>query len=103
MEEMRPKESKIVCRAAAPFLLFAFFISAPAWASSDCDKALSIFWKGRYSANEFQAYRNYEIATELCPGFIRPSVSNASRQAQTPLFGRLEGEGEFLFFVKPAK
>jgi len=31
--------------------------------------------------------------------YLRPTVSNASRQAQTPLFGRLEGEGEFLFFV----
>jgi len=26
-------------------------------------------------------------------------VSNASNQAQTPLYGRLEGEGEFLLFV----
>jgi hypothetical protein len=32
--------------------------------------------------------------------YLRPAVSNASRQAQTPLFGRLEGEGEVLFFVK---
>ena len=31
--------------------------------------------------------------------YLRPTVSNASRQAQTPLFGRLEGEGEFLFFI----
>ncbi len=31
--------------------------------------------------------------------YIRPAVSNASAQAQTPLYGRLEGEGEFLFFV----
>jgi hypothetical protein len=37
--------------------------------------------------------------TEL-GAYLRPTVSNASRQAQTPLFGRLEGEGEFLFFVK---
>jgi hypothetical protein len=36
--------------------------------------------------------------TEL-GAYLRPQVSNASRQAQTPLFGRLEGEGEFLFFV----
>lgn len=40
--------------------------------------------------------------TEL-GAYLRPTVSNASRQAQTPLFGRLEGEGEFLFFVKKAK
>lgn len=31
--------------------------------------------------------------------YLRPAVSNASKQFQTPLFGRLEGEGEFLFFV----
>jgi len=37
--------------------------------------------------------------TEL-GAYLRPTVSNASRQTQTPLFGRLEGEGEFLFFVK---
>jgi hypothetical protein len=36
--------------------------------------------------------------TEL-GAYLRPTVSNASGQAQTPLFGRLEGEGEFLFFV----
>ena len=69
---MRPKEHKIICRMVIACLLSAFFRSAPAWASSDCDQALSIFWKGRYSENEARAYRNYEIATELCPGFIRP-------------------------------
>ena len=42
------------------------------WASSDCDKALSLFWKGRYASNEAQAYHYYERAIELCPGFIRP-------------------------------
>jgi uncharacterized caspase-like protein len=36
--------------------------------------------------------------TEL-GAYIRPTVSAASKQAQTPLYGRLEGEGEFLFFV----
>lgn len=36
--------------------------------------------------------------TEL-GAYLRPTVSNASGQAQTPLYGRLEGEGEFLFFV----
>jgi uncharacterized caspase-like protein len=36
--------------------------------------------------------------TEL-GAYLRPKVSDASRQAQTPLYGRLEGEGEFLFFV----
>ncbi|HUV59794.1 MAG TPA: caspase family protein [Desulfatiglandales bacterium] len=36
--------------------------------------------------------------TEL-GAYLRPTVSNASQQAQTPLYGRLEGEGEFLFFV----
>lgn len=37
--------------------------------------------------------------TEL-GAYLRPTVSNASNQAQTPLYGRLEGEGEFLFFVE---
>ena len=36
--------------------------------------------------------------TEL-GAYLRPKVSIASNNAQTPLFGRLEGEGEFLFFV----
>ncbi len=36
--------------------------------------------------------------TEL-GAYLRPAVSNASNQAQTPLYGRLEGEGEFLFFI----
>ena len=36
--------------------------------------------------------------TEL-GAYLRPKVSDASQQAQTPLYGRLEGEGEFLFFV----
>ncbi|MDZ7697818.1 MAG: caspase family protein [Deltaproteobacteria bacterium] len=36
--------------------------------------------------------------TEL-GAYLRPAVSNASGQAQTPLYGRLEGEGEFLFFL----
>lgn len=41
---------------------------------------------------------NVVTGTEL-GAYLRPTVSNASRQTQTPLFGRLEGEGEFLFFV----
>ena len=36
--------------------------------------------------------------TEL-GAYLRPTVSNASQQSQTPLYGRLEGEGEFLFFA----
>jgi uncharacterized caspase-like protein len=36
--------------------------------------------------------------TEL-GAYIRPQVSDASNQFQTPLFGRLEGEGEFIFYV----
>jgi tetratricopeptide (TPR) repeat protein len=39
-------------------------------------------------------------ATEL-GAYLRPAVSAASGQSQTPLFGRLEGEGDFLFFVRP--
>ena len=41
---------------------------------------------------------NVVTGTEL-GAYLRPTVSNASRQTQTPLFGRLEGEGEFLFFI----
>lgn len=41
---------------------------------------------------------NVVTGTEL-GAYIRPVVSNASNQAQTPLYGRLEGEGDFLFFV----
>ena len=41
---------------------------------------------------------NVVTATEL-GAYLRPAVSNASNQAQTPLYGRLEGEGEFLFMV----
>jgi len=40
---------------------------------------------------------NVVTGTEL-GAYLRPTVSNASKQAQTPLYGRLEGEGEFLFF-----
>jgi tetratricopeptide (TPR) repeat protein len=66
------EETKIICRVVILFLLLTFPGASWVWASSDCDKALSIFWKGRYSANETQAYRHYETATQLCPGFIRP-------------------------------
>ncbi|MBW1780602.1 MAG: caspase family protein [Deltaproteobacteria bacterium] len=41
---------------------------------------------------------NVVTGTEL-GAYLRPTVSNASAQAQTPLYGRLEGEGEFLFFI----
>jgi tetratricopeptide (TPR) repeat protein len=41
---------------------------------------------------------NIVTGTEL-GAYLRPVVSNASNQAQTPLYGRLEGEGEFLFYV----
>jgi len=41
---------------------------------------------------------NVVTGTEL-GAYLRPAVSNASNQAQTPLYGRLEGEGEFLFFI----
>lgn len=37
-------------------------------------------------------------ASEL-GAYLRPSVSKASEQKQTPLFGSLEGEGEFVFFL----
>ncbi|MGD8366789.1 MAG: caspase family protein [Desulfobacterales bacterium] len=39
---------------------------------NDCDKALSIFWKGRYAQDKAKAYQYYETSIRLCPGFIRP-------------------------------
>ena len=42
---------------------------------------------------------DFVTGTEL-GAYLRPNVSEASQQAQTPLFGRLEGEGEFLFSIK---
>ena len=55
------------------------------------------FLKGIQGAADYDGDRvvtGSELGT-----YLRPAVSNASRQAQTPLFGRLEGEGEFLFFI----
>lgn len=40
------------------------------------------------------------VSTTELGAYLRPIVSNASNQAQTPLYGRLEGEGEFLFFIR---
>lgn len=40
----------------------------------------------------------YVTGTEL-GAFLRPAVSIASGHSQTPLYGRLEGEGEFIFTV----
>ena len=37
-------------------------------------------------------------ASEL-GAYLRPSVSKASEQKQTPLFGSMEGEGEFIFIL----
>jgi tetratricopeptide (TPR) repeat protein len=42
------------------------------FASNDCDKALSIFWKGKYTYQKARKYRFYKVAIKLCPGFIRP-------------------------------
>jgi uncharacterized caspase-like protein len=55
------------------------------------------FLKGIQGAADYDGDRvvtGSELGT-----YLRPTVSNASQQAQTPLFGRLEGEGEFLFFI----
>jgi len=51
--------------------LVAGFGASAAWAISDCDMALHIFWKGRYGKTESSLYF-YEKAIKLCPGFIRP-------------------------------
>ena len=41
-------------------------------ANNDCDQALAIFWKGKYAYEKTRKYRFYEVAINLCPGFIRP-------------------------------
>lgn len=41
-------------------------------ASTGCDLAPSLFWKGKFASNKEDAYRYYMEAIELCPGFIRP-------------------------------
>ena len=53
--------------------IFLILLGPPsAWASSDCDKALSYFWKAKYASEKLNAYRFYNIAINMCPGFIRP-------------------------------
>ena len=51
-------------------------------------------------AGEADLDKDHVVTGTELGAYLRPIVSNASRQSQTPLFGRLEGEGEFLFFVK---
>jgi tetratricopeptide (TPR) repeat protein len=68
---LRPKKQYIIFSEIILFSLLVFTRVSLLYASSDCDKALSIFWKGRY-ASETRAYRYYEAAIQLCPGFIRP-------------------------------
>lgn len=69
---MRPKKHHIIFLEIILFSLLVFPLVSLLYASSDCDKALSIFWKGRYATNETRAYRYYEAAIQLYPGFIRP-------------------------------
>jgi tetratricopeptide (TPR) repeat protein len=69
---LKPKKYNVIFSEIILLSLLVFPRVSLLYASSDCDKALSIFWKGRYAASEARAYRNYEIAIELCPGFIRP-------------------------------
>jgi len=69
---MKPNRHHIIYTAVILFSLLVVPGLSLLYASSDCDKALSIFWKGRYSANETVAYQDYEIAIQLCPGFIPP-------------------------------
>jgi hypothetical protein len=44
-------------------------------------------------------YTSSGLCCQELGAYLRPAVSNASGQEQTPLYGRLEGKGEFLFFV----
>jgi len=59
---------------ALPALTFLFIVlgQTSTWAFSDCDKALSYFWKAKYASEKVYAYRFYNVAINLCPGFIRP-------------------------------
>lgn len=70
--KINQKENRIIYLVIFLVVWMTSFGASLLWASGDCDKALSIFWKGQLSENEAQAYRNYHLATELCPGFIRP-------------------------------
>jgi hypothetical protein len=69
---LKPKKHHVIFSEIILFSLLVFPRVSLLYASGDCDKALSIFWKGRYAASETQAYRYYEAASQLCPGFIRP-------------------------------
>jgi tetratricopeptide (TPR) repeat protein len=66
------RKFRLFFKGAVLFYMLALPSLSQLYASSDCDKALSVFWKGRYSGNEAQAYQHYETAIQLCPGFIRP-------------------------------
>ena len=70
--QISKKETGIIYRVIILFLVLLIPGSSLVWASSECDRALSIFWKGRYASDDTQAYLNYEAATIMCPGFIRP-------------------------------
>jgi tetratricopeptide (TPR) repeat protein len=98
MQRLKPKNHHINISAVLFFSLLVFPGLSRLYASSDCDKALSIYWKGRYSANERLAYQNYEIAIQLCPGFIRPYELMGN-------FHRKEGQTEkaIEFFTKAAE
>jgi tetratricopeptide (TPR) repeat protein len=66
---------KILRVSLGGLLAISFSIGADipnVFASNDCDKALSIFWKGKYTYQKARKYRFYEVAINLCPGFIRP-------------------------------
>jgi Glucodextranase, domain B/Tetratricopeptide repeat len=45
---------------------------SPSTPSTGCDKAPTLFWKGKFASNKEDAYRHYMEAIKLCPGFIRP-------------------------------
>jgi len=83
------------------FIIF-FFIAGLALssisASNDCDKALSLFWKGRYDFQGDRAIRYYTAAINLCPGFIRPYelIGNIYRKQG-------ETEKAIEFFTKAAQ
>jgi tetratricopeptide (TPR) repeat protein len=55
-----------------PICFVVAFGASPARATSDCDKALHLFWKGRLATTDSEEFHYYEKVIQLCPGFIRP-------------------------------
>ena len=51
--------------------LLLLMVTPPCSATTDCDMAHVVFFRGLMGPERYQL-RNYQMAIELCPGFIRP-------------------------------